>query len=189
LQQGIGFHRYSGVAITLHWLIAVLMIVNVGLVLFVDDLPEDWIRPFIDTHKSIGITVLGLGLLRLLWRIGHTPPPLPDYYPRWEKAGAHLAHALLYLLILGLPLSGWLHDSAWKDAATHPMHLFGLFEWPRVAPVMQLDAETKESAHTILGMVHTRLSYVFYLLLALHIGGALKHQFIDREPELQRILP
>jgi len=188
-QDGAAFQRYSGVAIVLHWMIAVLMIVNVGLVLFVDDLPEDWIRPFIDTHKSIGITVLGLGLLRLLWRIGHKPPPLPAYYPRWERTGAHLAHILLYGLIIGLPLSGWLHDSAWKDAATHPMHLFNLIEWPRIGAIMQLDPQTKESAHTVFGMIHEGLGYGLYVLLALHIGGALKHQFIDHEPELQRISP
>ena len=92
--------RYTRIAMLLHWLVALLIIINVTLALSVDSLPEGWERPIIDTHKSIGITVLGLVLLRLLWRAAHRPPPLPANYPRWEKLSAHLAHAVLYLLIL-----------------------------------------------------------------------------------------
>ena len=181
--------RYTRTAMWLHWLIALLIIINVTLALSVDALPEGWVRPVIDTHKSIGITVLGLVLLRILWRIAHPPPPLPRSYPRWEKLSAHLAHALLYLLILALPLSGWLHDSAWKDAATHPMRLFNLFGFPRIGWVMHTDPVTKESLHTLFGKLHTWLGYALYVLFALHVVGALKHQFIDREPELQRMVP
>ena len=111
--------RYSRTAMILHWLIAAGILCNVALGLSVDFLPDDWIRPVIDTHKSIGITVLGLVLLRILWRVAHRPPPLPKAFPAWERASAHAAHLLLYVLMIGLPLSGWLHDSAWKDAATH----------------------------------------------------------------------
>ncbi len=184
-----GSRRYSGVAILLHWLIAALLIVNVGLALSVDSLPEDWVRPFINTHKSIGITVLGLAILRVLWRLGHTPPSLPAYYARWEKAGSHAAHMALYLLIFALPLSGWMHDSAWKDAATHPMRLFDLFDWPRMSFIMDIDPPTKEMLHTLFGQIHTSFGYVLYALLALHIAGVLKHQFLDKEPEFQRIWP
>ncbi len=184
-----GFRRYSGVAILLHWLIAALLIVNVGLALSVDSLPDDWVRPFVNTHKSIGITVLGLAILRVLWRIGHRPPPLPTYYTRWEKAGSHAAHMALYVLIFALPLSGWMHDSAWKDAATHPMRWFDLFYWPPVSFIKNLEPQTKEAMHTLLGQIHTGFGYVLYVLLALHIAGALKHQFLDKEPEFQRIWP
>ena len=96
--------RYTRTAIVLHWLIAILILVNVALGWFGEDLPEAWVRPAIDTHKSIGITVLGLALMRLLWRFTHPAPPLPASYPRWEKVGAHLAHALLYVLILAIPV-------------------------------------------------------------------------------------
>jgi cytochrome b561 len=184
-----GLHRYTGVAMFFHWLIAALMIVNVALGISADSLPDNWVRPVVDTHKSIGITVLGLGLLRILWRLGHTPPPLPARYPRWEKFSAHAVHFALYALILALPISGWLHDSAWKDAATHPMQLFNLVPWPRISFIMNLDPQTKEMAHKVFGAIHTKLGYVFYLLLALHIAGALKHQFVDKEPELQRMTP
>ncbi len=181
--------RYTRTAILFHWLIAVLIIVNVCLALFVDDLPEAWVRPVIDTHKSIGITVLGLALMRLLWRFTHRPPPLPMGYAGWERVGAHAAHGLLYVLILALPLSGWLQDSAWKDAATHPMSLFGLIPWPRIGWVMQTEPGLRESLHDRFGALHTWLGYVLYVMFAVHVVGALKHQWMDREPELQRMLP
>jgi cytochrome b561 len=181
--------KYTGPAILLHWLIALGIIINVLLVWTVDSLPETWARPMIDTHKSIGITVLGLAIMRLLWRASHRPPELPQEYPRWEKRSAHLAHLLLYVLIFALPLSGWLHDSAWKDAASHPMKLFGLAPWPRIGAVMSLEPARRESMHELFGAAHALFGYVLYVLFVLHVGGALKHQFIDKQPELQRMLP
>lgn len=180
-------HRYTRVAVVLHWLIAALIVVNVGLGLSADVLPDDWVRPVIDTHKSIGITVLGLVVLRLLWRVVHPPPPWPATLARWERLGAHLAHVALYVLMLALPLSGWLHDSAWKDAATHPMSLFGLVPWPRIAAVQHIEPAARDRLHDVFGAWHVAFGYVLYGLLALHIAGALKHQWLDREPELQRM--
>jgi cytochrome b561 len=179
--------RYTRVAVVLHWLVAVLITVNVVLALSADHVPDDAVRSVIDTHKSIGITVLGLALLRILWRLGHRPPAAPALHHRLERMAARLAHLGLYLLMLLLPLSGWLHDSAWKDAATHPMHWFGLFEWPRIGAIMTLPPGIRETLHTRFGQLHTALSYVLYALLALHIAGALKHQWIDGEPSLQRM--
>ncbi|MGF6917472.1 cytochrome b [Paraburkholderia sp. 40] len=181
--------RYTRTAMTLHWLIALLMCVNVVLALSADSLPDDWVRPVIDTHKSIGITVLGLALLRILWRVSHKPPPLPREFPSWEKIAAHLAHFALYLLMIALPLSGWLHDSAWKDAATHPMQWFGLFQWPRFGYVMHLDPTLKETLHDRFGALHAWLGYALYALLAMHIGGALKHEWLDRKSVLKRMTP
>jgi len=180
-------NRYSRTAVLLHWLIAALIVGNVLLAWSVDYLPDGWVRPVIDTHKSIGITVLGLAVMRLLWRLGHAPPPLPSAYPRWERLSAALAHAALYLLIFALPLSGWLHDSAWKDAPTHPMRWFALFEWPRIPFILRLDPVTKESLHTLFGALHTWSGYLLYALLALHVGAAFKHQWIDKQPELERM--
>ncbi len=173
----------------LHWLVAILIFANLALVWTVDWFPDGLVRPIIDTHKSIGITVLGLALLRVLWRLSHRPPPLPPSYPRLERAGAHAAHLLLYLLILGLPISGWIHDSAFKDAAAHPLRLFGLVPWPRIAPIMALDPATKERVHALWFQIHGWLAYALYALVALHVLGALKHQFIDRHAELDRMLP
>lgn len=179
--------RYARPAIVLHWLVAVLMIVNVILALSVDSLPDRWTRPLIDTHKSFGITVLGLALLRLLWRLSHPAPPLPSAYPRWEHLVSRLAHGLLYLLMFALPLSGWMHDSARKDAATHPMKLFGLVPWPRIGWITAIGPERKEYLHGLFGAWHTGLAYGLYVLFALHLVAALKHQFVDREAELQRM--
>jgi cytochrome b561 len=181
--------RYTRTAMVLHWLIALLIICNVAMGLSADHLPDDWVRPVVDTHKSVGITVLGLALLRILWRFSHKPPPLPRSFPKWEHVAAHIAHFLLYLLMIALPLSGWMHDSAWKDAATHPMHLFGLVPFPRIGLIMNLDAPLKETLHDRFGALHTWLGYALYALLAMHIGGALKHQWIDRKSVITRMVP
>jgi len=181
--------RYTAVAMTLHWVIAVMIGINLVLVWFADKWPEGWVRPAIDTHKSIGITVLGLAILRLLWRFANPAPPLPADYPRWEKYAAHAAHIALYVLIFAIPLSGWLHDSAWKDGPTHPMKLFWLVPWPRIPQIAHMPATPKEHFHDALYAVHKYLAYVLYGLFVLHVGAALKHQWIDKEPELQRMLP
>ncbi len=181
--------HYTRTALVLHWTIAALMLVPFSLALVAADLPDEWVRPFIDTHKSIGITVLGLALLRVLWRLSHPAPALPREFPGWERVAAHVAHFVLYLLMIGLPLSGWLHDSAWNAAATHPMYWFGLFEWPRVGFVMHLDPALKETLHDRFGALHAWLGYALIAMLAMHIGGALKHEWIDRKSVLKRMLP
>lgn len=181
--------RYTGVAIALHWLVAAGIVANVALAWIWPHLADESVRPAIDTHKSIGITVLGLAIMRLLWRMAHRPPPLPATYRRWEVTASHLTHWALYALIFAMPLTGWIMDSAWKDAATHPMQLYGLFGWPRIGAVMHLDPALRERMHTLFGAAHIWSSYALYALVALHILGALKHEWIDREPELRRMLP
>jgi cytochrome b561 len=150
-------------------------------------LPDVWIRPAIDLHKSFGLSVLGLVLVRILWRLSHPAPPLPSGYPRLERVGAHVAHALLYALILLLPISGWLHDSAFKDAAGHPLRLFWIIPWFRIAAIQDLPPAPKEAFHGALFAVHAWSAYALCALVALHIVGALKHQFIDRHAELRRM--
>jgi cytochrome b561 len=186
--------RYTRVAILIHWTIALLILVNIVLGLSAAWLPPSvlsdvQVRVVVDTHKSIGITVLGLAIVRVLWRLTHRPPPLPTEFPGWEKAAAHFAHILLYVLIFALPLSGWMHDSAWSAAASHPMYLFGLVPWPHVGFLTHLDPALKEQLHTQLGTLHTACSYALYGVLLLHILGALKHQWIDRHPVIGRMLP
>jgi len=181
--------RYTKPAIILHWVIAVLMVLNVILGLSAENVRDEWVRPIVDTHKSIGITLLGLAILRLLWRATHEPPAMPQGYGRLERVAAHLAHWALYGVMFLLPLSGWMHDSAWKDAATHPMQYFGLFEWPRIGWIMAIEPLSKEGLHDLFGAVHLWLGNLLYVLFALHVLGALKHQILDREKELQRMLP
>lgn len=179
--------RYTHVAIVLHWIMAVLMLGNIVLIWIVEQVPEDQIRFVIDTHKSIGITVLGLFVLRLLWRLGHRPPSLPNDLSPLERHAAGAAHILLYVLIFALPFSGWLHDSAWKAADTHPMSLFGVVPWPRIGVIMSMEPELKERLHGVFGAAHEWLANGFYVLFALHVLGALKHQFLDHHPSLRRM--
>ena len=181
--------RYTRTAMALHWLIALFMLINVVLVWIVDYVGESHERTVVDLHKSIGITVLGLALLRVLWRYANPPPAFPIEFSIREQRAAHWAHVGLYLLMLGLPLTGWLHDSAWKDAASHPMALFNAIPWPRISWVMQTEPVTKEWLHHWFGKAHEWLAYGLYGLFFLHVAGALKHQFIDKTPELQRMLP
>lgn len=182
-------NRYTYAAIGLHWIIAALIVANAALALSADYWPDEWVRPVINTHKSIGITVLGLVVLRILWRAGHAPPPLPAAYPRWERLAAHAGHGALYLIMIALPLSGWMHDSAWKDWEAHPLRLYGLIPWPRIGYIADLPPDVKEHMHDVFGALHRWVGYGLYVLLAAHVVGALKHQFFDNEPELQRMWP
>jgi len=181
--------KYSGVAIALHWIIALGILVNLMLPNIWEVAGDENVRPLIDAHKSIGVTVLGLAVMRLLWRLTHTPPALPASYKPWEVKASHAAHWALYAFIFAMPLTGWIMDSAWKDAATHPMQWFGLFEWPRIGMVMNLDEVTKKTVHDSFGEAHELLGWALWALFALHVIGALKHQFLDGEKELQRMMP
>ncbi len=181
--------KYTRPAIVLHWLIAVLIAVNVALGLFAESLPDERIRAAINAHKSIGLTVLGLVVLRILWRVTHAPPPLPADTRPAERTAAHLAHFALYVVIVGLPITGWMHDSAFKAAAEHPLMLFGLVEVPRLGWIMGIGQPDKEHLHEVFFGWHAGFALALYLLFALHVLGALKHQFLDRQRELQRMWP
>jgi cytochrome b561 len=180
--------RYTKIAIILHWTVAGLIALNVVLGLSAESLPDSVKRFAIDTHKSVGITVLGLALLRILWRLANPPPAYPAAYGPLERKTAHWVHWSLYGLMFLIPLSGWVHDSAWKGAPTHPFNLFGLIPWFRFGFIMNLDPAFKEKLHDASFLVHASLGYVLYALVALHIVGALKHQFFDKERELQRMM-
>ncbi len=181
--------RYTRLAMLLHWVVAAFIIINVILALTVDAMPKSFERPFIDLHKSLGITVLGLAILRVLWRLANPPPPYPAAYAPWERHAANAAHYTLYGLIFLLPLTGWIHDSAWKGAPAHPLNLFWVIPWFRFGFIEGLSAATKEQLHTVFFQFHASLAYVLYAVVALHVAGALKHQFVDKEAELQRMLP
>jgi cytochrome b561 len=178
--------RYTRTAILLHWLIAIGVIGNIALAWIWPLVADEKVRPMIDLHKSLGITVLGLAILRILWRLMHKPPSMALGYKAWEVRTAHIVHWLLYLVIFAMPLTGWIMDSAWKDAVTHPMQLFGLFEWPRLGFVMNLPPETRERMHTLFGEAHELIAKLVYLLVVLHVAGALKHQ-LEGHKGLQRM--
>jgi len=181
--------RYTRTAIVFHWVIAFFVVTNIALAWTFktwDDRP--WTQSVTNTHKTIGITVLGLALMRLLWRLGHRPPPLSPAIPRWQVRAARFGHASLYFMIFAMPLSGWIYDSAWEWAAEVPIDFWGLFEMPRIPWIMDMPpGPAKEAIDVVAGKVHVTLSYVLYGLLAAHLAGAAKHQWFDRVPTLQRI--
>lgn len=172
---GTARDRYTRVAIALHWTIAALIIANLAIGLLLDSLKIYGI------HKSIGMLVLLLSIVRLLWRLTHRPPPLPASVKRWETGLAHAVHWLLYALMILIPLSGWIFTSA--SPKRHPLDFFGLFALP-MAPV----AQSKALSDTIAER-HEQLAYVMIALLVLHVAAALKHRFVDRDRTLDRMLP
>ncbi len=178
---------YTRTAIVLHWLVAALVLVNIALILSVRFWPDEAVRPVINTHKSIGITVLGLALMRWSWRATHPPPPLPATYASWERVVSRAVHWGFYVLIVAIPLTGWIMDSAWKNAAQNPMSLFGLIPWPRIGIVMSQEPALRDQIHDEFGIAHFWLGWAFGALFVLHVAGVLKHQFIDGKPQLQRM--
>ena len=183
--------RYTKLAVLLHWLVALGMVVNVALAWIWplgDTHPTlgDYVRPMINGHKAIGITVLGLAVLRLLWRVGHKPPPYPASYKPWERTTSHLVHWGLYFVMVAMPITGWVMDSAWKKAADNPNFYFGLFEWPRIGFIMHLPPDAKEWVHSTFAQAHGLIAILVYLLVTLHLAGAFKHQ-LEGHSELQRM--
>lgn len=172
--------RWGGVSQALHWLI-VLMIFGLAVVgLTLDELPRTpkyfWVYT---AHKSMGITVLALVLVRLAWRLyAGAPRPVPGT-PGWQHAVAVVTHVLLYAVMFGMPLSGWLYDSA---SGLRPFKLFGLLEMPKlVAP----DEAIAATAHEL----HEWGLYVLIVLVVVHAGAALYHHLFLGDATLTRMLP
>jgi cytochrome b561 len=179
---------YSTVAITLHWLIALGMLTNIGLAWYFGTLKGPAEVAPLALHKSIGITVLLLTLLRIGWRLTHPAPPLPDAMQTWEKWAAKTTHFVFYLLLLAMPLSGWAMVSASPLIRVHPTVLFGVIPWPAV-PYPGLDSDQLHGARKLFNTTHSTLALVAYATIVLHVAAALKHQIIDRDDVLSRMIP
>jgi len=178
--------RYGAVSMALHWLIAlgILALIAIGLAMTHLALAPMLKFQLYQLHKSIGITVLLAVLLRVTWRLGHHPPPLPDL-PRLEKAAAEGAHALLYLLMVSLPMTGWALVSA--SPFNLPTVLYGMVPWPHLPILDRL--KDKAPVETVLKFVHGKLGWMLLALILLHAGAALRHHFVLRDPVLRRMLP
>lgn len=171
--------HYTLTAIRLHWLMAIVLIGLFGLGLYMTGLklsPQK--LQLYSWHKWAGVSVFVLALARLAWRIGHPPPADPAGMPRWQSVAAHGVHHLLYLLMIAIPLSGWLMSSA-KGFQT---------VWFGVLPLPDLLQKDKELGD-LLQTVHQFLNYSLAALVLAHAGAALKHHFIDRDGVLARMLP
>ena len=173
--------RYSAVAIALHWVIALLIVANIALGLGHELFGRANELAIMAAHKSIGLTILALSLLRLAWRVSHRPPPLPAAMPGWQVLAARATHLFFYVAIIALPLTGWLTASA--SPLRFPLEYFGMFQLPF------LPVEQSRSATGLWSEAHEILAFTTIAVLGLHIAGALKHQFFDRDDVLARMLP
>ncbi len=170
--------RYSGVAMGLHWLLALLIVGTFSLGVYMHELPFSPARlKYYSWHKWAGVTILLLSFVRLAWRITHRPPA-DVAMPGWQARAAHATHHLLYALFFIVPLVGW----AYSSAAGFPIVWFGVLQLPDFVPVDKALAEAIKPWHE-------RTALLMAALVLLHIAGALKHQFIDRDGLLDRMRP
>jgi cytochrome b561 len=181
--------RYSAGAIAFHWVIAALLITNILIAWYFNTLHgTDKIEP-VQWHKSIGITVLVLSVARLAWRIFVKPPPMMETLKGWERGLAQVVHVLFYVVMIGMPLTGWAFTSASPLIHVFPIVLYHAIPWPTITPLADLPRDQMKSAHDAFLAGHALLAKLAYGLIALHIAGALKHQFIDRDSTLARMIP
>ncbi|OWY38369.1 cytochrome b [Xenophilus sp. AP218F] len=171
--------RYTGVAIALHWLMAAMLIGLLAVGFIMHGLPFSPFKLKIYSwHKWAGVSVFLLAWLRLAWRAGHRPPALPAAMGALTRALAHLGHAALYLLMIVIPLSGWLMSSA-KGV---PTVYFGVLPLPDlIAPDPRLGER--------LQFVHMTLNFLLIAVVAGHVAAALKHHLFDKDDVLKRMLP
>ncbi len=181
--------RYGTVAMTLHWLIAIAIICMIAFGYYLSTLPitDPSLYRLVQLHKSIGLTILALSVLRIIWRLINPVPPLPDTLSRPMKFIARFTHVLLYVLIVAIPFTGWAMVSA--SPLGLPTMWFGLFEWPHIAPLAHLPFDQKPAREEAIHSVHAWLAYGTAVLLLLHVGAALLHHYMMKDDTLRRMLP
>ena len=171
--------QYTGTAKVLHWLMALLIVGLFALGQYMSDLSMSPRKlQLYSWHKWIGVTAFLLLLVRMAWRLTHQPPALPTQIPPLLRFASHIGHGALYLLMLAIPLSGWLMSSA-KGYQT---------VWFGVLSIPDLLGKDKQLGDA-LAEVHAALNSMLALVVLIHVAAALKHHFIDRDDVLRRILP
>lgn len=171
--------RYTGVAIGLHWLMLIGLVGAFAMGLYIQELPfsPNKLR-LISYHKWAGVTIFAVLLFRVFWRLTHRPPALPAAMPRWQQHLAEATHLLLYVLMVLIPISGWLMSSA-KGFQT---------VWFGLVPLPDLLDKNKELGD-FLKEIHLLLNLTLAATVFAHAGAAFKHHFIDRDDVLTRMLP
>jgi cytochrome b561 len=179
--------RYTSVAITLHWIMAlgILILAILGLAMVHGEWLPGRLFQLYQLHKSIGITILLLAALRLAWRVVHRPPPLPDSMPAFERTAVAGAHLALYTMLFALPLTGWALVSA--SVFSIPTVLYGLIAWPNL-PVLP-GLPNKGQVEGLLKLVHAYGAYVLIAAVVVHATAAVRHHVILRDNVLARMLP
>jgi cytochrome b561 len=171
--------RYNPVSQALHWITAVLVLTTLPIAWVMTNVADDnkLVGPLFMIHKSLGVAIFLVVAFRILWRGLDPAPPLPWTMESWEAWSARISHFLLYLVLLGMPVSGYILSSA----SNHPVSFFGLFNLP-------LLTENKPLAKSA-GEVHEALAYAVYFLVGLHIGATAYHLVVKRDGILNRMLP
>jgi cytochrome b561 len=175
--------RYGKVAIAFHWLLAFALFGIFGVGLYMADLPFSPQRlKLYSWHKWAGVLFLVLSIARLLWRLTHRAPALPDQVlrsmPGWQATAYKATHIAMYLLFLLVPMMGW----AYSSAAGYPVVLFAVLPLPDFMPADKALAELIKPFHKLTAFMLMGLVFV-------HVAAALKHQFIDKDGLIQRMLP
>ena len=182
--------RYTAVAISLHWVIAILLI---SLILYGWALTDERdagitsleqfqeLKSGFNWHKTGGILVLVLSLARLGWRLSHPVPPLPEGMKSWERVLARISHISFYVFMIGLPIGGYMAASA--VGPEQPILLFNAIELPKL-PIPQT-----EDMQNLTSTMHGSGSWALIGLMALHIIAAMKHEFVDNDGVLARMIP
>jgi len=175
-----GAGRYGPVARHIHWLVVMLavIVISLGWAIAASPLNTPTRNGLLLVHRSFGLIILALMAFRALWRCRHAPPPLPPSVGRIDTALAQLTHLGLYLIFIVMPLFGYLNAAA----AGHNVSFFGVFEIPQLLP-------TNERVSQWAIAVHLLGQYAVYLLVVLHVAGALYHAMIKRDGVLGRMLP
>jgi cytochrome b561 len=172
--------RYTSPAITLHWLIAILIAGGFWIGFVMTDIPgfTPTKLKYFSWHKWIGVTVFALVVLRTLWRLTHRAPPLPPGMPGWQRGASHAVHFLLYILMIAVPVSGYFYTCA----AGIPVVYLGLVQLPVVV--------AKDPAlRDVLKQVHITLDWILLGAICVHLLAVLKHMVIDRDGLLSRMMP
>lgn len=167
--------RYATTAVALHWLLAILLVGMIGVgwyMMSIEDEPGS--DKFFTLHKSIGLVVLALVAWRLTWRLGHSPAPLPERVPAWQRRASKASHRLLYAAMIAMPLG--LSGAALSKRG---IEFFGL-SIPRVAAPNHDLAEAFFNAHSV-------VAWILVALIAIHVLAALKHLIVDRDGVFQRM--
>lgn len=170
---------YTGFAIALHWIVALLILGSFVVGTYMVDLDlSPWKLKVYSWHKWNGVTIFLMVAVRLAWRWTHQPPALPPAMPAWQRHAAAVSHALLYLLMVVVPVSGWVMSSA----GGFPVVYFGVLQLP------DLVAKDKE-LFELMKLVHFALNKTLLAVVLLHVAAALKHHYVDRDDVLARMLP
>ena len=179
--------RYSDVAVILHWTIAACVLFNLVSGHYMESLPKGELKHiWVSLHATSGLSVLVLSVARIAWRLTHRPPPLDAALNRLERLAAETTHAVLYFMMIAMPLTGWAISSS-STRKVAGAYLFLLGPIPKITFLVDLPLAEKIAAHDQAVVLHAIGGWLMVALLVGHVLGALKHQFMDRHPQFARM--